>query len=180
MIAAIMIVLAVSGIASVATYAVVKSQPKNIYDFAEDLERETAYITDYGVMAEEDVNSLLSELTTEQFAEMFLAETDNASSIFVFGDKNSISVVQIYEDDAGAIETDLLDPNDPRFHEVTEITIPVEGVVIEKTNIPITPGRDYVDVTILGKQYRFEINNGEMFYFVIVEAREGEIYVAQN
>lgn len=174
--AAIMIILAVSGMASIATYAVVKSQPRDIYNFAEDITRESAYITDFGIIADKDVEPLLINLTTNQFANLFLAETENASSLFVYGNSTDIYVVKIYEDDAGAIVTDILGGGTP----ITNIDIPFKGVVIEQTITPKTANTNHIRVKLLGAQFKFDVKDSEMFYFVILETKDGEVYIIQN
>jgi len=71
-IAAIIIVLAISGLMSIATYAIAKPSPKTINDLGSDLNKESTRIIDYGIYNREVIIKLMYNFTDKEFAPYFL------------------------------------------------------------------------------------------------------------
>ena len=53
------------------------------------------------------------------------------------------------------------------------------GTFVNRTRIT-DDGDKIVNVTILNRNFDFEIRENEMFYFLITQEKEGEIYVERN
>ena len=66
LVAAIIIVLAVSGIASVKTYAIIKSEPRKIENIGSELKEETMRIVDYGIYSQENLTRILNNFTDSE------------------------------------------------------------------------------------------------------------------
>ena len=60
LVAAIIIVMILAGIASVKTYAVATTEPRKIKDISSELKEETSRIIDYGIYSNNNLNVLLN------------------------------------------------------------------------------------------------------------------------
>jgi hypothetical protein len=167
LVAAIIIVLALSTLASVATYAVVKPKPRSVTDLGSELSEEGARIVEYGIMNADDK---VEEFASEVYAPYFLRKTENANVVFIYGNKNNLKAIQYYTSSTGSISANIGSGstswailND--FANQTAIT----GIT-----------EDVVRVTMFGTEYEFELRDNEMFYFLIIQEKEGEVYVEKN
>ena len=53
--------------------------------------------------------------------------------------------------------------------------------VVNRTKIDMSKlTGNKVNVTIFNKEYDFDLKNNQMFYFVIVQEKEGEVYVQKS
>jgi len=171
LVAAIIIVLAISGIASIKTYATVKSEPRKIQNIGSELKEETARIVDYGVYSKENLTKVLNNFTDSEFAPYFLKKTENTNIVFIYGDKTDLYYVQYEPKDTGAVYATL------------------GGASPEWTNIEHYANRTKIDtatigstitVNVLGRDFIFDLRDNEMFYFLITQEKEGEVYVERN
>jgi len=166
--AAIIIIMAISGIASIKTYAAVKSEPRKIQDISFELKEEGMRIIDYGVYKQEDLEPLLDSFT-EEYAPYFLKKTDNTSIIFIYGDKNNLNAIKYKQEYTGVVYA-TLGGGAPQWQNLNTYS--------EK--VSIIPQGDSVSVMILDKEFEFKLRENEMFYFIIVQGKDGEIYVEKN
>ena len=169
-VAAIMIVVTLSGIASITTYASAKPVPKTIDELSRDLKVESLRIVDYGIFNNKNLTKLLNEFTDTEFAPYFLQKTDNASVIFVYGNKSGLIGVQYDTVDTGRVSAVIGGANTGWG---------MVNTFANRTKI-FDDGDNIVSVTLFDRNYDFEIKNNELFYFVMIEEREGEIYVEKN
>lgn len=165
-----MIVLVIAGIASVKNYAIVKPKPTTIEGMNNELKEESSRIVDYGIYNKENITKYLNNFTDE-YASYFLKKTDNANVIFIYGNKSdlysgkyeSVSVGKVTASlGAGSIQWSMTAPGSNR------------------TRINVLPTQTNVVVTIFNKDYTFDLKDNEMFYFVMVQEKEGEVYVEKN
>jgi len=170
LVAAIIIVLAISGIASVKTYAAVKSEPRKIQDIGSELREETVRIVDYGVYSKENLTRVLNNFTDSEFAPYFLKKTENTNIIFIYGDANELYSVQYLEEYTGSVFA-TLGGAAPSWQPAS--------IYANRTKIN-TAGLDNITITILNKNFNFEIKENEMFYFLITQEKDGEVYVERN
>jgi hypothetical protein len=167
-IAAIIVILAISGIISVATYAVAKPSPKTIYDLSDDLKKEGTRIVDYGIYSQEHIVKLLHNFTDKEFAPYFLSKTENANILFVYGNGTELYGVRYDTVSTGRVTASIGGASTNWYQ---------AGIFANRTLIQnIGPG-DTIQVTMLGKTFNFEIKDNEMFYFVMLQEKEEEIYV---
>lgn len=167
-IAAVIIALVVSGATGVTTYAVIKSEPKTIYDLSSDLKEESSRIIDYGIYTGTDVTELLEEFADEEFGPYFLKKTDNANIIFIYGDKDNLYRAKYQETYAGSIS-------------MGGTGWDTSNLLIEKAEV--REGEkidDIVNINILDNYYEFKLKDNEIFYFVMVQQEGEEIYVEEN
>ncbi len=174
-VAAIIIVLALSGIASTTTYAVVKPEPRTIQSLSSELKEESSRIIDYGVYNKEDLygeNGLLDRFIGGEsgFAPYFLKKTDEANILFIYGDnEGDLNAYRYREDKAGQITLSLGSGG---------LNWDIEQEVVESVPVDVEEGE--VTIRILNEDFKFKIRDNEIFYFVIVQDRAGEIYVERN
>ncbi len=172
LVAAIIIVLAVSGIASVKTYAIIKSEPRKIANIGSELREETMRIVDYGIYSQKNLTKVLNNFTGSEFAPYFLKKTEETNIIFIYGNANELYSVQYNREDTGAVSATL-----------GVATTKWEGAgVYAKVSNNLGPksAGDNLTVTVLNKDFEFEIRDNEMFYFLITQEKDGEVFVERN
>ena len=169
-IAAIIIILAISGIVTVTTYAIVQPTPKGFFSLSSDLEKEGSKIVDYGIYNEKNLTEILEGFTSEKFGPYFLQRTDNANVIFVYGNKSDLFAVQYKPEITGTVSATVS----------REIQWQILGTYTDRTEINVQSGDKIVNVTLFDKVYQFELRDNEMFYFLIIKEEEGERYVVSN
>ncbi len=164
-VAAILIVLVLSGVTGVSTYIVVKSEPKTIHELGSDLNRESAKIVEYGIYNNENLTKLTNEFAGKDVAKYFLKKTNNANIIFVYGNKTNLQSLQYNTTNTGNVGVaGGLWNNYNSFSEIQKLD---------------NPG-DFAEVEVLNKKYSFELKDNEMFYFVIVQKRGDETFVEKK
>ena len=172
-VAAIIIVLVLAGIASIKTYAIVMPEPRAIQDLGSELQEETSRIVEYGIYnsATTNLNSLLYNFTDEEFAPYFLQKTSDTGIVFVYGNQTGLEAVQYLEEYTGTVSATI-----------GTISSSWTTTVNYANTTTITPGLtdQEINVTILNKTFDFKLQNNEMFYFVIVQEKDGETYVERN
>ncbi len=167
-IAAVIIVLAVISMSSVVTYSIVKSEPKSIIELSQTLETESPNVVKYGLYNNKNITELMENFTEEDFAAYFGLSSDYATTniTFVYGNRTLLVVVKYIKVDTGGIS-------------VVGTQLSTRSFTVEKT--PITPSSDKeITVVIYGIPYTFELEEGQIFYFVLTNEKNGEIYVETN
>ncbi len=169
--AAVIIILIIATIASLTTYIVTRPQPRTIDSLRSQLIEESSRIIEYGVHENKNVNTLLGDFIEKDFGPLFLKETENANVLFIYGDSSSIYGVRYKADVAGPISASI-GTNNINWQSQGDKSI------IEKA--VLSPVNGMVNVQILEKTYNFKINQGETFHFVIVQEKNGEVFVESN
>lgn len=167
LIAAIFIVMIMFGTSSIATYATVKPEPRTITEVSEELNRETYNIVEYGILSGTNINSLAKNFSGEDISKYFLKKSEDANIVFVYGDESDINAISVGKEDTGTISiggTGFNTNND--FSRITSLS---DG-----------DGDGFVEVEVLDRNYKFEIKNNQMFYFLIVKERGDEVFVERN
>ena len=164
--AAIIIVLIVISISSVVTYSVVRSQPKSIGELSQTLKIESNGLIKYGLYNQQNLTKLIENFTEEDFAQYFLLspDYDTTNMTFVYGNKTQLVVVRYIKSNSGGAGF----IGGPQYQ--------TRSVNVSKTSLAPTPGTD-MNITVSGKSYRFELQEGQIFYFVVSNYKEGEVYV---
>jgi hypothetical protein len=169
-IAAIIIVLIIAGIASIKTYAIVSPEPRAIQDLGSELQEETSRIVDYGIYNKdtENLNEILDNFTDTEFAPYFLQKTSETGIVFVYGNQTSLEAVEYKEQSTGVLSATI----------GTGVTnwAPVTTFA-RRVNVSTS---EPIKVNILNKTFNFDLQNNEMFYFVIIQEKDGETYIEKN
>ena len=164
------IVLVLAGIASVNTYAIVRPEPRTIQDLSAELKEETSRIVDYGVYNSntENLNIILDNFTDTEFAPYFLQKTGETGIVFLYGNKTDLRAVEYKEQLTGTISATI--------GTVGAVWVPATTFAQRATVV----AEDPLKVNITGREFEFDLQDNEMFYFVIVQEEEGETYVERN
>ena len=172
LVAAIIIVMVVSGIASVKTYAIATSKPRNIQDISSELKEESFRIVDYGIYNKNTKN--LQEVLEDfdnKFSSYFLKKTENTNIVFIYGDASELYFVQYLEKDTGTVFATLGGAS-PSWQEVSVYT--------NRSNAFSKDVGEILTITVLDRDFEFEIMDNEMFYFLITQEKDGEVFVERN
>lgn len=172
-IAAILIVMVLFGLASVSTYTIVKPEPKTIYDLSKDLDRESYKVLEYGIYNKENLTNLSESFSGEDVAKYFLKKTDNANIGFVYGDKNDLNFLTYNHIKTGGITV-----GGSRWEAYKDYS--KKRKADKKKDFKKVNGQDFIKVRILEKDHLFELRDNEMFYFIIVKKRGDELFVERN
>jgi hypothetical protein len=166
-VAAVMIFLVVSSLATVATYSIVKSRPKTVSDLSSELNDESSRIIDYGLYTKQNVTSIQYQFTQNDFTSYYLHKTNGANITFIYGNKSYLNAIQYSKVSSGQIAL---------LHATYKTN------VFSSNSIPITvdEAHGYINVTLLNKEYSFKKRDNEMFYFVITKEDQGEVFVESN
>jgi hypothetical protein len=170
LIAAIIIVIIISSIASLSNYALTLPAPKAIDSFSSDLEEEGPRIIDYGIYSNQDVNILLENFAANDFAPYFLKKSENSNVVFIYGNKTNLYGVKYNLASRGTILATIGGAT----------TWNSLGIYAENVRLNPGPSERTVSVNLLGKEYIFELTDNRMFYFIIAQQKEGETYVQRN
>jgi|SRR3989344_2228223 len=173
-IAAIIIVTILIGSTSIVSYAKLSKRPKNIESLGQELNEEGSRIVSHGISNDKDIKILLNNFTDSEFAPYFLEKTDGTNIIFVYGNASNLSAVKYDTTSTGTISANIGSGSinwveASSFAERIQV-IPTDPLVV---NITLESG--------IEREYEFKLrNNNEMFYFVIIQEKEGEVFVEGN
>ncbi len=162
--AAVIIIAVIIGIATISNYANIKKPETKIYELGKELGLETGEVVSYGVYQQQDTDLLIKNWTNEYYR--YAQESGfRGDWVFVYGDSEKINVLGLTNSSAGEISL-IMDKGKSK--------IPVEGV--ETKNYSFTPDSNEVSIEFNKLKYSMRIKEGENFFFVI---RQGE-YAAQG
>jgi len=171
LIAAILILIVVAGMIGVKTYVTTTPQPRGIQNIGTELKEESFHVVDYGIYNEVNTIDLLNNFT-ENYSYYFLKKTNNANIIFVYGNSSELYAVQYYNASTGSITANIGPGSITSWY--------TEGQFVNRTKVTYNPLTKKVQVVMFNKPYEFNIKENEMFYFVIVQEKEGEVYVEKS
>lgn len=166
-VSAIIIVIIVSSLLSVATYSFFRPGSKTLKDIGSDLREETPRIIDFGIYNNQSLYSLMYNFTVNDFALYFLQKTDYSNATFIFGNKTDLYQISYVKGTSGTITLGNSEIN----------VITSKG---KKEMIKVNPGQNTVSVKILEQTFEFNLKDNEMFYFVITKENEGEVFIEKN
>ncbi len=169
-IAAIIIILAVAGLASIRTYTTVTPKPRSIESVGSELREEGYRVVDFGVYNKENITKYLNNFT-DIYAPYFLRKTGNANAIFVYGNTSDLFSAKFDNVSTGRVSATVGGSN-PSWNMDTSF--------VNRTRVNFDPITRKVTVTIFNNPYEFDIKNNEMFYFVIIQEKDGEVYIERS
>ncbi|MBD3253098.1 hypothetical protein GF386_05165 [Candidatus Pacearchaeota archaeon] len=168
-VAAVIIVVVLVSLTSITTYISIKSNPETIYDLGEELSLEGFRVVEYGIYNQENVTQIVEDLTNETFFPYFSQKMSEADIGFIYGNKTDIYGVVYNRTEGGTISASLGE---------TLSEIQYKKYVKLKKRLENTGGE--TRLSVFDKNYTFEISEGEVFYFLIVQEKEGEVYIERN
>ena len=168
LIAAIIIVIIISGFATITNYALTYPTPKAIDSMSSDIKEEGPRIIDYGIYSRENLNKVLNNFTADEFAPYFLKKTENSNVVFIYGNKTGISAVKYNLISKGTISATIGGATNWN----------TLGLYAE--NLSMIPSGNKINITLAGKTYDFELNENQVFYFIMIQQTQEETYVRRN
>lgn len=170
LIAAILIIIIVAAMIGVKTYVSANPKPRTVQSMSSELKEEGFRVVDYGIYNNENITKLLSNFT-DMYAPYFTKKTNNANVIFVYGNKSDLFSAKYETASTGKISANIGGNVAGAWN--------MESGIVNRTRINVAGNK--VNVTIFNKTYIFDLKeNNEMFYFVIVQEKEGEVYVEKS
>jgi len=165
--AAIIIVLALFSIASVATFSIVKQEPRSSEEFGEFLNIETPRAITYGTVNEEDVGNFIYGVFSEDVQELIPA---GSNITLIYGNETYLNMTELSQENSGTVSASGIGTQ-------TDTTQAVKKV----TGMEVTVDEDGTTlVKIYDRDFKFRLGKKEMFYFVFIKEEEGESYVETN
>lgn len=169
-IAALLIIVAISGLMTISTYAIANEEPQDFELISSGLNIEGSKIVDFGILNNSNPQDIIEDFTKNKFAPYFLQKTENANLLFIYGNKESLYGIRYKPEITGTISASI----------GGQANWFMTNPYSEKINLNVYPSDSYVKVNLLNSAYQFELRDNEMFYFLLAQEKDGEIYVEKN
>ena len=165
LIAAIFIILIMFGTASIATQALVKPEPRTIKNLGNELNRETYKIIEHGVVKDTELTPLIENFSGKDMGEYILKNSEDASIVFVYENRTGYNTIAVENKGIGVIK-------------IGGSTLTDEGLNFREGEPEESEG--FLELEVNKILYRFKTKPNEIFYFLIVKSREGEVFIERN
>jgi len=169
-IAAVVIILVIAGIVGVKNYVSVQSKPRTVQSMASELKEESFKIVDYGIYNDQNLTEIMNNFV-DNYSQYFMQRTNSANIIFVYGNRTNLNAAKYDEANSGKVTANIGS---------SSAGVWTNADFVNRTSIIVNPSDNAINVTIFNKPYNFTLKDNEMFYFVIVQEKEGEVYVEEN
>ena len=172
-IAAVIVVGIVVGLSSTVNSAFVGGEREQFYDLADEINYETKQVIDYGVFNPSIIYPFTLLIGSNGFLEKYADYISKEQVLFLVGDSagvNAYGFTQQNVGDFGLISTDSVSPSSITIQEIGSVT--VDANVLRNGEV--------VTATVEGIDYIFNLEEGENFFFVIIQTEEEERFVAQR
>jgi hypothetical protein len=184
LIAAVIISSVIIALVTLRNYAVVEKEPQNFYDVSSQIKDEAAKVIDYGVLSSSDKMDDFARNISEN-----LRKTDpNIESIMIFGNKDSVTVLNFGNTTAqvgetlipGAVEDVesyiILNVSEQGFQKKQEGMGNKLFTNSWAQTVPIT-GQENVIIHLNGQDYVFKLYEYQQFFMIIKKGSKGGEYV---
>jgi len=166
-IAAVIIAMIIVGMAGVSNYVITEEEPTEFYDLGGNLELEGAWVIDYGIYQQQDIEGNLDAFV-EQYIEYFSEGEENLELVIVYGNNLEVQTANCTTSSPGDVGV--------LGAEVSGNTEIKCGIFTDLDTI----SRDSVEVTLLDTEYPIDLTENKNFYFVIGRERGEETDVYTN
>lgn len=193
-IAALIIAAIIAGLVSEANYAIRRPKPVKFYDLSKDYEAEVTRIIDSGVYqgkSDVEINGDVANFT-KQFLEYAQEKDPNLQLFYLYGNNNSITVVNYAISDADVIaENKFSKLSGGGAFAVSEVNIEIGGAKFTRSveermehfrNISdtITNPGDEIGVVVAGIAYSFDLRGGDIIHYVVETESNEEIHIVKS
>lgn len=162
-IASIILILIILGMAGVSNYVTVAEEPVKFYELGENLELEGAWIIDYGIYNQKNINETVQKFA-EEFSDYLSQTGSDFELVIIYGDQD-LSCTQTYSRGVtGEINTG-------------GGNVPIEGVILSD---PICTTGSEITIPFSDKEYEVSVKDNENFLFIISSSEGFEDYVYSN
>ena len=164
-IAAVILIIIIIGLAGVTNYIKVKEEPVTFFNLGEQLDIEAPYVIDNGIYTGEDIPKLIENFT-KRYAQYTGQSNENFQMIIVYGDQTGAQINAYHSIESGRI---------------TLGNIGGIGLTnVESITPETTQSGSNVSVNLSNNTYNFNLNPGQNFFFVITTSQDFGDYVYQN
>jgi len=169
-IAAIIIISAISGLTGVANFAQTGEEPRAFYDLAEEVGFESKKVLDWGIFNKGDI-----DLLTKNFLSEYSNYIGGEEVIFIYGDKEGLNFEALVFKESGIGSVGLRTGEINRNIEINRNTGKTAEISL------LTTGLDNkIIVNIEEVEYDFYLREGQNFFFVIIKDERNERFVARG
>ncbi len=162
-IAAIIIVIILVGMAGVSNYVSVQEEPTGFYDLGKDIGLEGASIIDYGIHLDQSIDNEVADFT-KLYGEYISKTSENFTLAIVYGNSVSATIVKVYPKETGYVSG-------------AGIIIPgTDNILIESETIYTSSA----DIEIYKTTYHFDLETNENFFFVIAKSKGFETFIYEK
>jgi len=165
LIAAVIIVIMIIGLASVSNYVVTKDKPTRFYDLSEELNEESYRVSEFIIVNEQDV----MQDFTGKVAEYIEEDVDNFAVFY--GDKDGAKLEFYTKEDIGGASLII---GEETFTVISSKFIPGSRPISSSE----LSGEESIAIELLGESYNFELSEGQNFIFIITKNVEEEKHIA--
>jgi hypothetical protein len=171
LVAAIILVLAVSGIIGTKTYTVSSTPEKKLTEINDELSEEGFWVVDYGLY-HDDGKTNLDDFINDKFKTYFTSNLEDSTITFVYENSTEDIVQVTYEPtDSGTVSAQS---------GTTEMSVATTGYEVKVQNVVESAGRVIVNIEGIEEPYTITRGENQLFYFVIVQTKNGEKYIQTN
>jgi len=172
-IAAVIIIVTLSGLVAIVNYAKTRPEPIKFYDLSEQFYGEASKVVDYGVINNADVQSKLDNFT-KTFLKYSNSKEPNINFVFVYGNSSSLTVFQSNQSKEGSESRITLNTGSTQSVKI----IPEDNLDISKT--VYTPTQDTIALNFSGAVYNFNLTGGQQFFVVLRLEKANETYYSRD
>lgn len=169
LIAALVVVGLIAGLATVYNSAKSLSEDIAVYDLSEEIIFEGSQVLASGVFNAQEDDQIVQNV--ENLTEYYAKTNPNSELIVIYGDTNELHYIIYNNTVAGTISIQ------GSSGETSELIIPGR---LEKRKGTITPGQDHSVEIRLGPNamYNFDVKPGKQFYIILRKEKQDETFVA--
>jgi hypothetical protein len=168
----VIVVGIVVGLSSTVNSAVVGGEREQFYDLADEINYETKQVIDYGVFNSLEIDNLLRGAEEEEgFLEKYADYISKEQVLFLVGDSAGVTAYSFTQQNVGGLGLILTQiPSSIIIQEIGSVT----------AYVSLDPDLGIVTAKVEGIDYIFNLEEGENFFFVIIQTEEEERFVAQR
>jgi len=156
LVAAIIIICILAGIAMYKNYAKIDKGNTVVYDLGKELKIETGNVYDYSIYNNKNTNEVIANWTSRYY-DYARTQGSTDSWIFVYGNREEMTAMLFSTAEAGSVSIDT-GSGETKVSVLKNIRTPIKNIDFSKGD---------VNINFNGVKYPFKLEEGENFYFVI-------------
>jgi len=184
------IAVVIVGLAASVNNAIIQPQPTVFYDLSKNFDKERMKVVDYGIFnaPPEEPKQRIQDFI-ENFTKYAREKDPNIDLIYLFGNQESITVVNFAKNDTTVCPRntacDLLpSPEKESMNTIGSSELGISTDVFQKVANFISTSHTYstdkVTVKIGSLDYNFDIPLNNQFYFVLKTEKGDEVHIVTN
>lgn len=172
-IAAIIIVLVLMGLAGVTNYIMVREEPEEFYDLGEVLEREGDWAYSYALYDKQNVDTVLDDFSRSFANYTAHSKEDFFDLVIVYGDRDNAKAIVFSKKESGEVNVNI-------GSQKIQFTTQEQGK-LNRQELNIQPDKDgYINFEIENYSYEGYLKDNQNFIFYMTTEKEFERIVSTN